>query len=251
MKVFRYVFQLSLCLMILTLCSPNLFSQNNCNRFEFSLGGDIVSRYIFRGVEFGPNPSTPHIQPHFGITYRFSQNSSVKIGGWASYGISNNFSENDLSLNYTHSIEKAGSFSLTLLDLYFPYLGVDFNNFDDKGTGAHFIGLQFDYTGASSFPVTFQAASLVYNDFPGNKSLYLELGYMFSISNVNGKLFFGAAQGKSQWNTIRTDKFEFDNIGLSLSKKLKITEDYSVPVGISYILNWHLKTSYLVLKLSV
>ena len=249
MKFFRYSF-LFFFFLVSSLCSTNLFSQDK-HGFEFNFGGDIVSRYIFRGVEFGANPSTPHFQPRFGITYNFSKTGSLTFGGWASYGIANNFAENDLFLKYANSVKGIGTFSLTLLDLYFPSLGVDFNNFDKDGKGAHFIGLQFDYAGTNTFPISFQAASLVYNDFPGNSSLYLEAGYNFQVDEVSGKLFIGAAQGKSQWNTIKTDKFEFDNIGLSLNKKIKITGEYSLPIGISYILNWHLKNSYLVLKLSI
>jgi len=253
MKNFLAPFSIMAFIFVLSLF-PETYSQNGKNDkspLSISIGGDLVSRYIFRGVEFGPNPPTPHVQPNFSLTYDMGKTGSLKLGGWASYGIYNDFSENDLYLKYTNSFSGAGTFSLTLMDLTFPYLGAAINNFEGDGNGAHFIGLTFDFSGPENLPVTFQVSSLVHNDFPGCKSLYLEVGYNFALEGINGKLFVGAAQGRSKWNTINSDKFEFDNIGVNFSKKLKISEDYSLPVGVTYILNWHLKQSFLVFKVSV
>lgn len=243
---------LAVSVIFLLLLTSEAYSQKETKSpISINIGGDVVSRYIFRGVEFGPNPPTPQVQPHFALTYDMGNAGSLIFGGWASYGIYNEFSENDLSLKYSIPVSGAGTFALTLMDLTFPYLGASINNFEGDGNGAHFIALNFDYSGPAKFPVTFQVSSLVHNDFPEHKSLYLEVGYNFPISDVDARVVCGAAQGKSKWNSIKTDKFEFDNIGINFTKKLKISEDYSLPVGVAYILNWHLKQSFLVLKISV
>ncbi len=80
---------------------------------NFSMGADLVSRYIWRGVDFG-GPS-PHIQPY--LEYAFG-NTGLTLGTWASQsvgGISTG-AEADLYLNY----EVADLFTVGVTDYYFP-----------------------------------------------------------------------------------------------------------------------------------
>jgi hypothetical protein len=60
-------------------------------------------------------------------------------------------------------------------------------------------------------------------------STYLELGYSFSILEI----FLGAGNG-----FYTTDgKFNIINLGISVSKDIKITEKFSLPISASFITN--------------
>jgi hypothetical protein len=223
------------------------------NPFSFTFGADLVSRYVWRGVEFGVDQngnSTPHFQPTASLTYSLPGSSTVSLGFWGSYGFNGSYSENDLYFNAFVPTEVI-DFSVTLNDYYYPYLGIPFSDFNSDGNGAHTIDAQLAVTLKSYLPVSLLISNNIFNDLPDNKSLYLELGYSFSIENTSIGLFAGAAKGHSVWHSVNTDKFEFVNVGFKVNKSIKITEDYSLPVGIQWIYNHHLKKTFLVFKVTI
>lgn len=223
------------------------------NPFSFSFGADLVSRYIWRGVEFGVDQngsSTPHFQPTASLTYSLPGSSTVSLGFWGSYGFNGSYSENDLYFNAFVPTEVV-DFSVTFNDYYYPYLGIPFSDFHSDGNGAHTIDAQLAVTLKSYLPASLLISNNIFNELPDNKSLYLELGYSFAIENTSIGLFAGVAKGHSVWHSVNTDKFEFVNVGFKVSKSIKITEDYSLPVGMQWIYNHHLKKTFLVFKVTI
>lgn len=221
--------------------------------FSLNAGVDVVSRYIWRGVEFGVDQngnSTPHLQPTAGLTYTFTNNSSLSFGIWGSYGFSGNYSESDLYLNVFVPTEHI-DFSLTFNDYYYPYLKIPFTNFENYGAGANTIDAQLLLSLKSYLPVSFLISSNIYNDFPDNNSLYLECQYSFDLSNINFELFAGAAKGYSVWHSVSTDKFEFVNVGFKASRSIKVSDEFSIPVETQWIYNHHLKQNYVVFKVTI
>ena len=88
---------------------------------EISIGADVVSRYVWRGTDWGDGAS---VQP--GISYSMG---NVEIGAWSSWGLtSNGANENDLYVSFA-----AGPVGITITDYYFPgYTGSDgFFDFSD------------------------------------------------------------------------------------------------------------------------
>lgn len=234
---------------ILIVCGFSLYAQNNCS---FDFGADFVSRYVWRGVEFGAvgnQPATPHLQPYGSFSYSFGK-SSLTFGFWASYGLDSKYSENDLYISYAVD-SKIGNISITASDYYYPYTGVKFSNFDGDGLGAHTLELNLSYTLPGKHPFSFMISSNVHNDAPDNESLYFQVSYPFTIQKISLNVFAGMANGVSGWHGITSDKFEFINIGLSASKSVKITNEYSIPLSMDWIYNAHLEISYLVFKISI
>lgn len=231
--------------------STETTSQEQVSGFSFNLGMEAVSRYVWRGVECGVenNSSTPHFQPGASLNYNFNEASGISLGFWGSYGFNGSFSENDIYLTYLQSTS-AGNFSVTFTDYYFPSAEVAFTDFENHGLGAHTIDGQLSYTFPKAFPLTLMVSTNLHNDVPGFKSFYAEASYPFSISDVELNIFAGAAQGPSLWHGVTTDKMEFVNTGFKASKSIKITQDFSLPVGLSWIFNPHLKKTYLVFKLT-
>ena len=80
----------------------------------------------------------------------------------------------------------------------------------------------------------------------------IEAGYEVDIQNVEVGFFIGAAGGsKENPAYYGTEKFNIINAGFKASKQIKITEDFSLPVSCSYILNPQAEISYLVFSISI
>ena len=214
-------------LAVLTLTLPaSSFAQS------FSLGADMVSRYIWRGVDFGESFS---IQP----ALEFAAG-DLAIGSWASYSISMDgagANEHDLYLSYGF-----GPVSLGVTDYYFPGPGnLPFSNFEgcteygdpDDPCGAHFFELNAGFGGTETFPLTISANIFFYND-PDN-SIYLELGYPFTVEDVDLGFALGIVPQESAF--YGTGAFGVTVLGLSAAKEIPITDTFSLPISVSYILN--------------
>ncbi|MBL1212508.1 MAG: hypothetical protein HND52_04005 [Ignavibacteriae bacterium] len=211
-------------------------SQHNVS---LGFGTNIVSRYVWRGGDFGDSPS---IQPYIGVTY-----AGFELGTWASFPLSSSasgYNEHDLYLSYTLESE-LGSFGLLLTDFYYPNSGVDFSNWDGGGTGAHTLELSASYSG----PFNFLAAYNVHND--PDKSFYMELGYSMNLADVPVDIFLGGTRGRSTWYGISTDKIEITNIGLKGSREIVFTNNFSLTLSASYIMNPYARKTFLVFGISI
>lgn len=230
--------------------SGSVFSQEEEEKsgpVSFSLGADAVSRYVWRGSQFGGDP---HIQPYGSLDVDAGSLGSLSLGVWASYGMNSNFSENDLSLTYSYATP-VGNLSVALTDYYYPFAGLAFSNFDGDGQGAHTMELAFSYEGTEELPLRFLISNNIHNDIPGENSLYAEAGYSFDVQDVTLDLFLGGAKGVSSWYGITTDKFELINLGFTASKSVKISQEFSVPLSLQMVYNPYVKNTFVVFKLSI
>lgn len=204
------------------------------------LNADVVNRYVWRGTDFGNALS---IQP--GLSIAFSE---LEVGTWASYALDNpDANEHDFYISYA-----LGNFSLTATDYYFPATPTskdeyDFFNFDNSGNGAHYLELSAGYSG-EEIPLSIIAGIFVYNDYDAVKmkdrnSIYLECGYTLGPVDI----FIGVGDGMY---TLDGD-FAPVNVGLSSSKDIKITDDFSLPVFGQLIINPDRKRSHLVFGFSL
>lgn len=191
----------------LTISIPILTKSQN-----FTVSTDIVSSYVWRGVQY----SGASIQP----TLQFSTG-GFSIGSWGSAGF-DGFMEMDLYAKY------AFGFGLTvgLTDYYYP--GTDYFDYSTD-TGAHGYEVNLGYaTGGLSI-----GANYILNEAGGAATAggdkYFELGYAFNKFSI----FAGAGDG---WHT-PTGDFGFVNIGISSSKEIKVSDTFSIPVKVTAILN--------------
>ena len=210
---------------------------------SFSLGSDLVSRYVWRGFDFGESFS---IQP--ALTFSAS---GFEVGTWASYSISADgagANEHDLWIGYTIEVGNSGSFSFGVTDYYFPAPdGSDFFDFDGDGEGAHYIEPYVSYTGPASFPITLYGAAFVHND-PDN-SIYLQASLPVKVDGVELGLTAGAVAGESAF--YGTEEFALVNLGLAAGKDLKVSDAFTLPVSVAYILNPDTERSFLVFGLGI
>ena len=195
---------------------------------QWSIGTDVYSQYIWRGVHYGSGPA---VQP----SVEFSSG-GFAVGGWGSVTYSDNFQEMDLYASYSTD------FGLTLgvYDYYYP--GHDWTDLSDTA-GAHGIEINLGYEieGLSL------SANYIVNEAPGagtvGQDKYFEVGYSFSDFDI----FVGAGDG---WHTSDTE-FAVVNVGISSSKEIKFSEDFSVPVSGALIFNPDSKQFFVVVGFSL
>ena len=193
----------------------NLFLILSMLNGEVTIGADVVSRYVWRGTDFG---NAAAVQPSIETTI-----GPVALGAWGSWSISPgpaDASGNECDLYASTTVGPVG---LTLTDYFFPaYAGTD----SLLNVDIHVFELS---AGADVGPVSVLAAANVSGDVDDDgksrNSAYLELTYgAFSLGLGNG--------------AYSTDKeFAPVSIGVSASR-----DNFSA----SYIINPNQETSFLV-----
>lgn len=232
----------------------------------FDFGADLMSRYIWRGLDVGGQG--PSIQPfmEFGLSSK-DENHAFFIGAWGAYTFSPTANQEvDLYLGYTFK----QMLTLTFTDYFFPGLntGAKDNYFEyaADSTGHVFEGM-ISFDGTDKVPFTLLFAMNIYgNDArkinddgtTGNivMSKYLEVGYLHSFKLFDINPFLGLALDKPA-SGIGSDAFYLNdkvgviNLGLKASKDIRITENYSLPVQCSIITNPEASKVYLVFGITL
>ncbi len=209
------------------------------DKLTLSTSGDFVSRYIWRGTDYGDAMA---IQPALALNYK-----GLDLGIWGSY--SSGYKEIDTWASYTYKIPNSLSLCAIATDYYFPdSLGelFNYNNYDDPaGPGAHVIELGLIVTGPEKFPIEVSAYMNVYND-RGN-SIFLEANYPITINGTAVGLFAGATPGNKDnpWYYGSRD-FVFLNVGAKVSREIKFSEEFSLPVFGSIIVNPNSEDAFLI-----
>ncbi len=225
-------------------------SQIKAQDLSLDVNADLVSRYIWRGLNVNDQPN---IQPAITLGY-----SGFNLGFWGSYGLTHQnpsdqyystSQEIDTWVSYSVQLNKGMNISAVVTDYYFPNGGIrigNFNNYNDvSGPGAHTIEAGIQFTGPETFPLSLSGYVNVYNDEGNN--VYLQADYGLDINEIELGFFLGTAFGSEKNPAYYgTEKFNVINIGINASREIKITEDFSLPVFCSYILNPQAEISYLI-----
>jgi len=232
---------------------------------QFSLGTDLVSRYIWRGKDYGNSPA---IQPNVAFSY-----AGFKISVWGSFGFvpytqqindtttvnMGNYGEFDPSLCYTFK-----GITLSVTD-YFTFNGLTPNkanyfNYHNKTTGHTFeVGLA--YNGPDKFPIQLFVGTLVYGADKGKDSLgtyglgtknnystYFEAAYPFTVKGIGVKPFIGGIPFGASWYGPYGG---IVNVGLTVSKTITITKDFGLPLYTSIVLNPQSQSVFFVVGLTL
>jgi len=232
-----------------------------------NFGADIMSRYIWRGYDYGNSPA---IQPNIYFSWQ-----GLKIGAWGSYSFSSHsimyddttvtnlghYSEMDFYLSYTYKW-----FTLMFFD-YFIMNGLDVNNgnkyfnYNNKTTG-HTFEVSLAFEGPENFPIILYCGTLVYGDDKNqdstgiyglgdknNFSTYFEAAYRFRFKKIGLELkpFIGGTPFGSSWYALHGGII---NVGLTAEKGIPVTDKYSIPIEASLIANPQAQSIFLVFGIS-
>lgn len=225
------------------LCSAQLIlAQENENNFSFDMSADLVSRYVWRGMLYSPNPN---IQPTLGIS-----KGNFSIGAWGSYSCAIPYSEVDLYISYT-----LGNFSISLNDYYAEYeTDLSINRYFqwNHGSTPHALEGSITCNGPERFPISVTAATFFYGndlDVDGKNyySTYIEVGYTKQFSQNQLNLFVGATPTKGLY----ANKAGFVNLGVGLNREIAITDKFNLPVYTQVIINPSAQDVFLVLGITL
>jgi hypothetical protein len=216
--------------LMMTLLGLWTSSTDSSAQVDVSVGADLMSRYVWRGTDFGDSPS---IQPSIELSAE-----NFVLGAWGAYAT--NKAAGDENETYKEADLYAGYsfgeiFSLTLTDYYFPLAAEeeDYFDYDDNHS--------FEISGT----LTLNKFSLLAGKFfagSDDKSLYFEAGYDFGLVNA----FIGA--GDEAYSS--DEDFNIVNVGIGASKEVKITDSFSLPISGSVIVNPEKENIYMVVGVS-
>ena len=215
------------------------------NAVSFEFGMDLVSRFVWRGID---NGNAPAFQPYASASF-----AGFEFGTWGSYAFgapagTPPFSENDWYLQYSDTTS-VGTFTAALTDYYFPSDGLRFFNYLGGNEGAHTLEVSLSYGGTQKFPLNLMACVNVYND--ASNSIYLEVGHSFEVGELSVNAFVGGAVGESDWYEVADKGFRLINAGLTFSRTLLLSSTFSFPVSVSVGINPYSERSFLVFKASL
>ena len=269
--------RLFLLLILLFSFNSHLFSQNqdelaieqdSTKAAQITFGVDLMSRYIWRGMDYGNSPA---IQPNVG----FSVN-GFKIGVWGSYGIAEykekvndsttvemgHYAEFDLFAAYTWKWFTIGVTDYFIPNGLQPNSSNKYYNYKNSTTG-HALEASLFYNGTEKLPLQICVCTLFYGADKGkdalgeygkgntnNYSTYIEASYQFNIkkAGIGVKPFIGGIPFGSDWYG---NNAGIVNIGFTASKSIKITNDFSLPVNTSVITNPQAQSVFLVFGLTL
>jgi hypothetical protein len=226
MKKTTYFSSVGLLIATILISTVNIQAQDEESGPPISIGADLMSRYVWRGLDYGASPS---IQPciELGI-------GGFGFGAWGAYTTNlPGVQEMDLYLSYTFK----DVVTVGVTDYFFPdeLLGYDYFDYD-----THVFEAFASFNGLEDLPLSAMFGINLAGD--DENSLYFELGYSFSIFDV----FLGAGDGIY---TTDTD-FMIVNAGITASKAIPITERFELPVSASLITNPEAKAIHLVFGVS-
>ena len=223
------------------------------NEISVTTGVDFYNRYVWRGLDIA---TTPSVQPTLAVGY-----GGLELGCWGAYTLSNQASESDeidFWLGYTAGFQSGASITALVTDYYFPNAGADFFNFNDwdavvddtvSDAGAHTIELGLSFTGPETFPITLSGYMNVHNDAGDNT--YFQLDYPLAVNGTDLNFFCGAAGGsEDNPDYYGTDEFAVINVGVTASREMTVSETFSMPLSVSFIVNPEAEISYMLVGIS-
>ena len=194
---------------------------------KLTAGADFYSTYIWRGTHYGTGPS---VQPGLKLSTGI-----FMAGAWGSFDF-NGYQETDIY--FTFSLP--AGFSLGMTDYYYP--GLQYFDYSDT-TGSHAFEINLGFSG-EHLSVT---GNYILNKAGGagtkGGDIYAEARYTFKALYIFG----GAGNGwHSTDNDDSSDKFTFCNLGVGVTKEIKITESFSIPMNCQLIFNPDREKIYIV-----
>lgn len=201
---------------------------------ETTVSADVVSTYVWRGMECG----SAAIQPTLGIGYK-----GLTLSAWGSYGLvdTNDAKEFDLTLAYS-----TGGFNIGITDYWFNTPEERYFLYDANKTSHIFeANIGYDFGPAAIQWFTNFAGNDGYNkDGKRAYSSYVELSAPFKLASVDWSATVGAVPYATDFYGV--DGFAVTNVSLKATKDIKVTDSFSIPVFAQVAANPSTEKAYLV-----
>jgi hypothetical protein len=208
--------------------------QDSSGCFTYTLSAELVSKYMWRGVELS---NAPNIQPTATLNYK-----DFYFGFWGSSPLQAGGShEADLVLGWQG---KYWGFCLT--DYFVMDHSIERNYYFDwsENKTNHDLSLDITFPGTDKIPFRALAAFNFYG-LDKQHSRYYEVAWMFTKDEFEGEIFAGGTDHEGWYGSYEG----VVNTGIMLKKSIKITDKYRLPLFTRLIVNPQKENVYLVLGL--
>lgn len=218
------------------------------SKVEVSAGADLVSDYVFRGLDQASGFS---VQPSFGLSI-----GGFSVGAWGSTSLDMSSKELDFTIGY-----ELGNFSLSFTDYWWD--GKNAANYFRVGSlepTAHYGEVALGYTISEKFPLALSASMYVYgadkrfND-DGEEvqaySTYLHASYPFAIKSFDFEAGIGVAPYKKGAYAIDHANSCITDINLCISRDIVFSEKFTLPLFVDTIFSPAYNDAYIVFGLSL
>ncbi len=208
-----------------------------------ALGSDFVSRYVWRGTDFGESAS---IQPSAVVEHgRFAATA------WASYSLQpDGAGANELDLTVALELYRghAGTVTIGGTDYYFPAPGASpLFDFSGDGDGSHFVEPFVRLDGPPAFPISLHGSFFAYND--PDRSAYVEAATSFIAASA--EIGFVAGTVLSASDFYETSGFALVNVGITAEKAIAVSDAFALPIRVALTANPYQERLFLVVGISI
>ena len=199
----------------LCLASPQAMRAQDSLSVE--LQADVVSQYIWRGLNLG------HIsvQPEMALGWK-----GLRLSAWGNVGLdSKDTREVDLTLSY-----ETGGLSLGVIDYWSDNNDSRYFYYKTPETGhafEAFVGYDFGCFGVS-WQTVFAGNDFSEDDGKRTYSSYLELTAPFTLATCEWEASVGIVPWKAAY--YEASGFAVTNISLGVTKDIRITDSFSLPI---------------------
>jgi len=195
----------------------------------YRVRADFVSRYVWRGLQFGGMSVQPVLE--YG-------NGNFFVGSFGSVSFTGTQTMQEADLYAGYVIKDL--FTLTVSDYFFPLDYQNNNYFDyNKDSTKHTFEGALQFNGTKKFPISLKVATFFYgNDYRNADgkiaySTYAELQFNKKIRDAEMSVFAGVAINKSDGPVGyygNKESFALVNSGLKIQQRINITEKFSLPI---------------------
>ncbi|MCK9639482.1 MAG: hypothetical protein M0R39_06185 [Prolixibacteraceae bacterium] len=212
-------------------------AQSDVPTSPFKATADLVSHYVWRGSMATGSP-TPNFQPTLSFT-----KGKLEIGVWGSTDFVGSYKEVDPYVSIS-----SGQLKFVVTDYNWNFDKANYFNYKNSETGHRLEGT-IGFTGPETLPISVTWNTMLYgldkkstDSTKQAYSTYIELGY----SKGTTSFFFGFTPWSGYYNNYgqttfdplaRKKTFSIVNIGASVTKALKITEKFSLPLKTTLVIN--------------
>lgn len=206
---------------------------------EVFINADFVSSYMWRGIKCG----SASVQPTLGVTI-----GGFTLSTWASTEFSDKHNEIDLTLEYEYRRLK-----LILNNVFYQAEGETFNYFNYQAHSTkHTFELGAEYVINKQVPLKVAWYTIFAGkDYRENGkrawSSYCQFSYPFCVKDTDLKI----EAGFTPWEGTYADKFTLNNIALTASRSIQITEQFALPLFGKLGFNPYESTAYFVVGISL
>ena len=202
--------------------------------FEFHLKGDVVTNYLWRGLNFGH----VSLQPEMSLGWK-----GLSLKAWGNMGLSDSKDSREIDLTLSYEI---GGLSFGVIDYWTDGNDNRFFYYRNDSTGHSFEGfVSYNFGPVSaSWQTSFAGSDFQKDSGKRAFSSYFEVAAPFRFVTCNWDAAVGFVPWKSDY--YYTNGFRLINVSLRATKEIQISKSFSLPVFGQLVANPNEQSLYFV-----